>query len=75
MIVAPAGILLPEELLYTDWFGVLATFVAINTCDPARDTAQKASVAVGPKVVVVGTTMFAEFQRSVVSHGLVQRLL
>ena len=29
--VAPAGILLPEELLYTDWFGVLATFVAINT--------------------------------------------
>lgn len=27
----PAGILLPESLLYADWFGVLATFVAINT--------------------------------------------
>lgn len=29
--LVPTGILLPEELLYTDWFGVLATFVAINT--------------------------------------------
>ncbi|MFE6736038.1 hypothetical protein [Microbacterium sp. NPDC057650] len=26
-----AGILLPESLLYSDWFSVLATFVAINT--------------------------------------------
>ena len=25
------GILLPEAILYGDWFGVLATFVAINT--------------------------------------------
>lgn len=25
------GILLPESLLQTDWFGILATFVAINT--------------------------------------------
>ncbi|MEV7633001.1 hypothetical protein AB0N64_11395 [Microbacterium sp. NPDC089318] len=25
------GILLPESFLYGDWFGVLATFVAINT--------------------------------------------
>ncbi|MEJ6555047.1 MULTISPECIES: hypothetical protein [Microbacterium] len=25
------GILLPESILYGDWFGVLATFVAINT--------------------------------------------
>ncbi len=32
MIAAvPAGILLPQELLNADWFGVLATFVAINT--------------------------------------------
>ena len=29
--IVPGGILLPEELLQTDWFGVLATFVAINT--------------------------------------------
>lgn len=29
--VHPTGILLPESLLYTDWFSVLATFVAINT--------------------------------------------
>ena len=27
----PAGILFPEELLHSDWFAVLATFVAINT--------------------------------------------
>ncbi|GAB2721982.1 hypothetical protein ACX801_10145 [Arthrobacter bambusae] len=27
----PAGILLPEEILHSDWFAVLATFVAINT--------------------------------------------
>ena len=25
------GILLPSELLTADWFGVLATFVAVNT--------------------------------------------
>lgn len=30
-MMLPAGFLLPVELLYTDWFGVLATFVAINT--------------------------------------------
>ncbi|MCA1306941.1 hypothetical protein LC082_08520 [Microbacterium esteraromaticum] len=30
-MITPTGILLPESLLYTDWFGVLATFVAINT--------------------------------------------
>ncbi|MFE6996100.1 hypothetical protein ACFVAE_09105 [Microbacterium sp. NPDC057659] len=28
---AHTGILLPESLLYSDWFSVLATFVAINT--------------------------------------------
>jgi len=27
----PAGILLPESVLYSDWFGVFAAFVAINT--------------------------------------------
>lgn len=27
----PAGLLFPESLLHTDWFAVLATFVAINT--------------------------------------------
>jgi hypothetical protein len=27
----PMGVLLPESLLHTSWFGVLATFVAINT--------------------------------------------
>lgn len=31
MIAVPSGILLPESLLYGDWFGMLATFVAINT--------------------------------------------
>lgn len=30
-VVPPAGILLPESLLYSDWFGVFAAFVAINT--------------------------------------------
>lgn len=27
----PAGILFPESLLHSQWFAVLATFVAINT--------------------------------------------
>lgn len=27
----PLGILLPEEILHSDWFAILATFVAINT--------------------------------------------
>jgi hypothetical protein len=27
----PAGILFPEALLQTQWFAILATFVAINT--------------------------------------------
>jgi hypothetical protein len=27
----PAGVLLPESLLFTDWFRVMATFVAVNT--------------------------------------------
>ncbi len=31
MIGVHTGILLPEELLASDWFSVLATFVAINT--------------------------------------------
>lgn len=31
MLHTPRGILLPEELLYSDWFNVLASFVAINT--------------------------------------------
>jgi len=31
MVIPPAGILLPESLLYSDWFGVFAAFVAINT--------------------------------------------
>lgn len=30
-MILPTGFLLPEELLFTDWFSVLATFVAINT--------------------------------------------
>jgi hypothetical protein len=30
-VIAPTGILLPEEVLQSDWFSVLATFVAINT--------------------------------------------
>lgn len=30
-MIVPAGFLLPESVLYSDWFGVLATFVAINT--------------------------------------------
>ena len=29
--VVPAGILVPESLLHSPWFAVLATFVAINT--------------------------------------------
>ncbi len=31
MIGVQTGILLPSELLSSDWFSVLATFVAINT--------------------------------------------
>lgn len=27
----PAGILLPESVMRTDWFGILMMFVAINT--------------------------------------------
>ncbi|MDQ0029627.1 hypothetical protein [Arthrobacter bambusae] len=27
----PAGILFPEGILHSDWFAILATFVAINT--------------------------------------------
>lgn len=29
--VPPAGVLLPSSLIHTQWFGVLAAFVAINT--------------------------------------------
>ncbi|WP_417554938.1 hypothetical protein [Microbacterium sp.] len=29
--IVHSGILLPASLLYSDWFGVLSTFVAINT--------------------------------------------
>ena len=31
MMLAPSGILLPESVLQTDFFAILATFVAINT--------------------------------------------
>lgn len=27
----PVGLLFPESVLHTDWFAILATFVAINT--------------------------------------------
>ena len=30
-MIAPAGILLPESVLHSDWFAVFATFVAVNT--------------------------------------------
>lgn len=30
-VVVPAGLLFPESLLHSQWFAVLATFVAINT--------------------------------------------
>ncbi|WP_245861279.1 hypothetical protein [Microbacterium aurantiacum] len=30
-MIAPTGFLLPESVLQSDWFSVLATFVAINT--------------------------------------------
>lgn len=30
-IQLPRGILLPESVLYSDWFSVFASFVAINT--------------------------------------------
>lgn len=30
-VVVPTGILFPESLLHSQWFAVLATFVAINT--------------------------------------------
>ena len=30
-MIVHAGILLPETLLQSDWFSILATFVAINT--------------------------------------------
>ena len=28
---APAGVLLPEVILHSDWFAVMAAFVAVNT--------------------------------------------
>ena len=31
LAVLPTGILIPESILQSDWFSVLATFVAINT--------------------------------------------
>lgn len=31
VMLAPLGILLPESVLYSDFFATLATFVAINT--------------------------------------------
>jgi len=31
MLMVPKGILLPESVLYSHWFSVLASFVAINT--------------------------------------------
>lgn len=31
MLMMPKGILLPESVLYSNWFSVLASFVAINT--------------------------------------------
>ena len=30
-MIAPAGILLPESVLQSGWFSILATFVAVNT--------------------------------------------
>ncbi|WP_416352818.1 hypothetical protein [Arthrobacter sp. TB 26] len=30
-VVVPAGILLPESFLHSQWFAIMATFVAINT--------------------------------------------
>ncbi len=30
-MIAPAGILLPESILQSEWFTVFATFVAVNT--------------------------------------------
>ncbi|MFF2032136.1 hypothetical protein [Arthrobacter sp. NPDC058192] len=30
-VPVPTGILFPESLLNSDWFAILATFVAINT--------------------------------------------
>ncbi|WP_435770831.1 hypothetical protein [Nocardioides sp. SYSU DS0651] len=30
-LLAPLGILLPEDVLRTEWFAVLAAFVALNT--------------------------------------------
>ncbi|WP_345471637.1 hypothetical protein QMQ05_15955 [Glutamicibacter ectropisis] len=31
LVILPRGILLPESILLTPWFGILASFVAINT--------------------------------------------
>lgn len=30
-MVVPGGILFPESFLHTEWFAIMATFVAINT--------------------------------------------
>lgn len=30
-VAVPAGLLFPESLLSSEWFAILATFVAINT--------------------------------------------
>jgi hypothetical protein len=44
--LVPAGILLPESIVHTSWFAVLATFVAINTVMYAA----LASVKILPKL-------------------------
>ncbi|WP_404288055.1 hypothetical protein [Glutamicibacter arilaitensis] len=30
-LIVPRGLILPENVLYSSWFSVLASFVAINT--------------------------------------------
>jgi hypothetical protein len=45
-VTVPSGIFFPQSLLDTDWFAILATFVAINTVMYAA----LAAVKVLPKV-------------------------
>ena len=49
MSLTPLGILLPESVLYSTWFAVLATFVAINTVMYVTLATLKALPAIRPR--------------------------
>ncbi len=53
-IVFPAGILLPERTIHSDWFLVLTAFVAINTVMYVALAIAKAVPRVHPRELLPG---------------------